>query len=77
MVCSLKLLRLLHPDKAKLLKDLTFLIKSYGKKLILASHHIDILNCNVEECLDSKSYLGHRFESKIVELKSAGKGKNE
>ena len=66
-----------NPDKTKLLEDLTLLIKSYGKKLILASHHIDILNCNVEEYLDPKPYHGYRFESKIVESKLAGKLKNE
>ena len=65
-----------NPDKAKLLEDLTFLIKSYGQKLVLPSHHIDVLNCNVQEYLDPKPYLGYRFESKITELNSAGKLKN-
>lgn len=41
-------------DKSKLLDDLRFFVKSYGNKLILANHKIDILKSVVEEYLDSK-----------------------
>ena len=60
-------------EKVKLLNDLTMLIKSIAKKLVLSTCNIDLLNSNNEEYLDQKPYLGFRFELKIQDLKEQNK----
>lgn len=57
-------------EKVKLLNDLILLIKSIGKKLVLPTCNIDLLNSNIDDYLNDKPYLGYRFEIKIEELKN-------
>ena len=60
-------------EKVKLLNDLTMLMKSIAKKLVLPTCNIDLLNSNIEEYLDPKPYLSYRFELKIQDLKEQNK----
>lgn len=66
-----------NTDKAKFFDNITLLVKKYGNKLMLASHNINVLTCNVEDYLDSKLYLSYKLKTKISELKHECKSIDE
>ena len=57
----------------KLLDDLYLLMKPIANKLVVPTARFDPLTSNIEEYLDSHSYLGYRFERKIQELRECKK----
>ena len=55
-------------DHLKLLDQLVTLLKTIGKTLVLPTSRFNFLFDNVEEYLNTKPYLGYRFEKKIESL---------
>lgn len=55
-------------DKTKLFEDLTRLIKSIARILMLQSSRVDPILSNIEGSLDPEPNLGYRFEKKVMEL---------
>ena len=55
-------------DHLKLLDQLVTLFKTIGKTLVLPTSRCSFLVDNVEEYLNTKPYLGYRFEKKIESL---------
>ena len=52
-------------DHLKLLNQLVMLLKTIGKTLVLLTSRCNFLVDNVEEYLNTKPYLGYRFEKKL------------
>ena len=52
-------------DHLKLLDQIITLFKTIGKTLVLSTSRCNFLVENVEEYLNTKPYLGHRFEKRL------------
>jgi len=64
-------------DKTKLFDDFSLLIQSIANKLIIPRARIDIFHIIFEDYLDSRPYLGFRFERKSEDLKHTNVVTNE
>lgn len=68
-----KLFQSNNSNSTKLLRDLTLLINSIAKRLILPTCRLNPILNDLTDYFDPRPYLGYRFENKIAELEQKGK----
>ena len=57
-----KLFESKNVEKVKLMDDLTLIFKSIFSKLVIPTCMADPLNCNIDDYLNPRPYLGYLFE---------------